>query len=107
VIAGGALASPSAALLASTFGVAGTIIGAAMTSVIVTTASVLYRGSIERARDRVRSPYQRSNGAPRSETGGPTRPRRRLASGAIAGGTMLIIIVSMGGLTVFETVARA
>ena len=81
----GALASASAALLASTFGMAGTIIGAAMTSVTVTIASVLYRRSIEGARDRVRTRYQRSNGAPRSETGGPTRPRRRLAWGAIAG----------------------
>lgn len=111
-VIGGALASVSAALVASKFGVAGTIIGAAMTSITVTIGSVLYRRSIEGAHERVRNRYRRSQEEGRTEEDGrtesehPARPRRRLAWGAIASGTVLIFVVAMGGLTAFETIAR-
>lgn len=105
----GALASVSAAVVASKFGVAGTIIGAAISSVTVTIGSVLYRRSIEGAHERVRTRYRRSRND--LDEGGTTfehqaRPHRRLAWGAIAGGTVLIFVLAMGGLTAFETVAR-
>lgn len=102
----GALASVSAAILASKFGVAGTVIGAAFTSVTVTIGSVLYRRSIEQARDRVRIRYRRSPGGPERPVEF-RRPRRRLAWGAIIGGAIVIFAVAMGGLTAFETVAKA
>ncbi len=105
----GALASVSAAVVASKFGVAGTIIGAAISSVTVTIGSVLYRRSIEGAHERVRTRYRRSRND--VDEGGAdfeyrVRPHRRLAWGAIAGGTVLVFVLAMGGLTAFETVAR-
>lgn len=105
-VIGGALASISAAIVASKFGVAGTVIGAAITSMTVTIGSVLYRRSIEGAHQRVRNRYRRLYEDDGTETEHLSRPRRRLALGAIAGGTVLIFVLSMGGLTAFETLAR-
>ena len=45
----GALASVSAAVVASTFGVTGTLLGAALSSVVSTIAAALYSHSLERA----------------------------------------------------------
>ncbi|MEO6087219.1 MAG: hypothetical protein ABIQ18_29320 [Umezawaea sp.] len=52
-IAAGALAAVTAALLGSTLNVAGTIIGAAIASVVSTIGSALYQKSIERTRESV------------------------------------------------------
>ncbi len=103
----GALASVSAALIASKFGVAGTFIGAAVTSVTITIGSVLYRQSIEGAHERVRTRYRRSREDGSTETEHLVRPRRRLAWGAVASGAVVIFVLAMGGLTAFETVAKA
>lgn len=51
--AGGALAAVSSAFLLSTFGAAGTIIGAALGSVIVTVGGALYSQGLERSRQRL------------------------------------------------------
>jgi hypothetical protein len=53
-VAASALASVSAAVVASLFGVAGTIIGAAVVSVVATVASAVYAASIRRAHVQVR-----------------------------------------------------
>lgn len=108
-IIAGALASVSAAVVASKFGVAGTLIGAAISSITVTIGSALYRRSIEGAHERVRTRYRRLRND--FDEGGmefehQARSHRRLAWGAIAGGTVLIFLLAMGGLTAFETVAR-
>lgn len=106
-IIAGALASVSAAVVAAKFGLAGTVIGAAVTSVTITIGSVLYRRSIEHAQYRVRTQFRRPRDEGDSETERISRPRRRLAWGAIASGAALIFVLSMGGLTVFEAIAGA
>ncbi len=50
---GGALAAVSSAILLSTLGAAGTIIGAALGSVIVTVGGALYTSGLARSRERV------------------------------------------------------
>ena len=50
----GALAAVSAAVLASFFGVAGTVIGAALVSVVSTTGSAVYSASLSRTTERLR-----------------------------------------------------
>jgi hypothetical protein len=52
-------------VLGSTIGVAGTIIGAAMASVITTVSSTLYQSSLERSRERVRLLAARTMPLPR------------------------------------------
>ncbi|RKT83815.1 hypothetical protein SAMN05421805_120103 [Saccharopolyspora antimicrobica] len=51
-VAGAATASVTAAFLGSKLGVAGTVIGAAMTSVIITVGGALYQRSFESAREK-------------------------------------------------------
>jgi hypothetical protein len=51
----GALAAVTAALIGSTMGVAGTIVGAGMASIVSTVGGALYLRSIERTRDSVRT----------------------------------------------------
>ncbi|MGW1677581.1 hypothetical protein [Saccharopolyspora sp. NPDC002376] len=51
-VAGAATASVTAAFLGSRLGVAGTVIGAGMTSVIITVGGALYQRSFENARDK-------------------------------------------------------
>jgi hypothetical protein len=53
-IAAGALASVSAAVVASFFGVAGTLIGAALASVISTVSAALYTNSLSRTNEQLR-----------------------------------------------------
>ncbi len=48
-ISSGALASVTAAVVASYFGISGTLIGAAITSVVATLGGALYKQSIEQA----------------------------------------------------------
>ncbi len=50
----GALAAVSAEVVGSTFGVTGTLLGAAVTSVVSTVGSALYLHSLEQARTRIR-----------------------------------------------------
>ena len=85
-VAAGALASVSAAVVASFFGVAGTLIGAALASVISTVSAALYTNSLSRTNEqlrRVRS--QLVVVAPRSRTG-----ERPAAAGAPADGTRVL-----------------
>ncbi len=53
-VAASALAAVSAALISSTFGVAGTLIGTAIASVIASVGSTLYLASLRRTNDRLR-----------------------------------------------------
>ncbi|WP_433871107.1 hypothetical protein [Saccharopolyspora sp. CA-218241] len=54
-VAGGALASVTAAFLGSQLGVAGTVVGAALTSVVITVGGTLYQRSLENARDKAKT----------------------------------------------------
>lgn len=69
-VAATALAAVTAAVLGSGLGAAGTIIGAAGASVITTVGTALYKASLERSRDRVRSlaRRRRPSPAPREES---------------------------------------
>ena len=49
----GALAAVSAAVVGSTFGLAGTLLGAAVTSIVSTVEGALYLHSLEQARTRI------------------------------------------------------
>lgn len=53
-VAGGALASVTAAFLGSHLGVAGTVGGAALTSITITLGGALYQRSIERTKDKAK-----------------------------------------------------
>ncbi|MGH3708364.1 MAG: hypothetical protein ACRDRQ_09735 [Pseudonocardiaceae bacterium] len=54
-VAAAALAAVTTAVIGSTLGTAGTLIGAAGASVITTVGTAVYRSSLERSRDTVRS----------------------------------------------------
>ena len=63
-VAATALAAVTAAVLGSELGAAGTIIGAAAASVITTVGTALYKASLERSRERVRSLAHRTRPSP-------------------------------------------
>jgi hypothetical protein len=101
----GALAAVTAAAVASTLGVAGTLSGAAVMSIIATVGSALYNHSFEQARTQIR---MRRN--PRTGTPAPTvlvpAPPRRIAWGGITGMAGLVFVLALGGITAVEVVAR-
>lgn len=110
-IMAGALASVTAAVVASYFGIGGTLIGAAITSVVATIGGALYKQSLERARARV----VRIRQNPR--TGELTRevvqeaparqPTRRIRWGLVAGAFVLVFALALGAVTAIEVVANA
>ena len=57
-VAGGALAAMTAAALGSTLGVAGTIVGAALASVVAGVAGSLYTASLRTGREKVRTVFR-------------------------------------------------
>ncbi|MEX5718851.1 hypothetical protein [Geodermatophilus maliterrae] len=63
-VVAGALAAVSAAVLASFFGVAGTVIGAALVSVVSTTGSAVYSASLSRTTERLRKVRTQIGGRP-------------------------------------------
>jgi hypothetical protein len=77
-----ALAAVTAAVLGSVLGAAGTIIGAAGASVITTVGTAVYRSSLERSRDSVRSLAHRSRQLHNSGVGSRTERTRPAASDA-------------------------
>lgn len=105
----GALASVSAAVVASTFGLTGTLLGAAITSIVATIGGALYKHSLERAHARVRVRIHRNprTGAVTHEVLPPAPPpRRSLAWGAVAGGAALAFLLALGALTAVEAIAK-
>jgi len=105
-IVAGAMASVSAAVIASIFGVTGTIIGAALTSVTVTIGSTLYKQSLERAHSRVRSRSHQDPSPSLSERESSLPPRRTLAWGTVIAGAGLVFVLAMGTLTGVEALAK-
>lgn len=90
-VAGGAMASATAAYLGGQLGVAGTIIGASLTSVVITVGGSLYQKSLETAKERAvqvvgRSRKRSDSGEQRAdEAGEQARPdpeaTRRIEAG--------------------------
>jgi hypothetical protein len=68
-VLGGALAAMTAAALGSRLGLAGTVVGAALASVVAAVGGSIYTASLRRTRDRVRSVL---TGRPQPTAGTPT-----------------------------------
>jgi hypothetical protein len=105
-------AAVSAAVVASLFGVAGTLIGAAITSIVATVGTALYAQSLQVARERVtyrlRQPAADDGERPGVRTVAQTaldelrHHARRLPWRAIAMGTVTVFVVAVAVLTLFE-----
>jgi hypothetical protein len=82
-VAASALASVSAAVVASLFGVAGTVVGAGLVAIISTTGSALYSSSMKRTTSQLRRARENLLTARAGESGGTTRPGRTTSSTAV------------------------
>jgi hypothetical protein len=109
-ISSGALASVTAAVVASYFGVGGTLIGAAITSVVATLGGALYRQSIERAQARVLIRRNPHTGVVTREivppAAGKSPCRFRIRWGPIGVSIFLVFTLALGSITAFEAVAK-
>ncbi|MDQ6831920.1 MAG: hypothetical protein M3008_00850, partial [Chloroflexota bacterium] len=81
----GALASVSAALVASTFGLKGTLLGAAITSIVASIGGALYTHSLHRARVRIQTRLNPHTGRIERIVIPPQRVRRPIRWGMVAG----------------------
>src|SRR3954453_21908383 len=73
-VAGGALAAMTAAALGSTLGVAGTIAGAALASVVAGVAGSLYTASLRTGREKVRTGFRGQDPGAASAPAAPLDP---------------------------------
>ncbi len=107
-VATSALAAVSAAVLCSFFGVAGTIIGTAVTSLVATVAGAVYSYSLRRTRTRLRRLHQAGAASPSfPEVMKTVRQQGRRVLGAvpwapIAIGSLAVFVLSIGVVTVIE-----
>jgi hypothetical protein len=106
-VAGSALAAVSGAFLASWLGVTGTLVGAAVGSVVGTVGSASYTYSLRRGQALMRTP---GGGAQPAEGGRPTaagakRPRPQVPWRRLGVATVVAAVLGLVGLTVLETVA--
>lgn len=106
-VAGSALAAVSAAVAASFFGVAGTIIGAAMASLFATVGSAVYAQTLRRSTDAVRRIRPSRDGSSVT-VGDPGRLRRwrdalvDLPWKKVLLAAAVVLVVALGAITVFE-----
>ena len=108
-IVSGALASVSAAIVASTFGGAGTLIGAAVTSIVATIGGALYTHAIEQAHARARLRRNLATGATTRQAPPAPPPAGGVSWRtvyAVAGAAVAVFALALGALTVIEAVAR-
>ena len=125
-IAGGALAAVTTAAVGSRLGVAGTLVGAALASVLAAFASTLYTKGLERTRDGVKKivlrdadgktevitvPDEGERESSLQQTGVPVKGRDKKSSGwgrplAVLGGVVataaVTFVVAMGVVTGWE-----
>lgn len=104
----GALAAVTAALLGSKMGVAGTVLGAGLASVITTVGAALYLRSLERTRQRMQAVRARVGRTPdeaEPDEVAPEPPKRsRRGWAALVAGTVAAFVLGMLALTGFEWV---
>ncbi len=107
-VVGGSLAAATAAALSSRLGVAGTIAGAAVISMVTAVASALYTQSLRRTHTRVRAVTQVARSrisagdvAPEAETVRP-RARIQLRPRRLIAGVAVIFALAIAGITGFE-----
>jgi hypothetical protein len=105
-IIAGALASVSAALVASTFGLKGTLLGAAVTSIVASVGGALYTHSLHQARAHIQTRFNPYTGAIERVVIQPQRARRPIRWGMVAGVAGLVFVLAMGVITVVEVAAR-
>jgi hypothetical protein len=121
----GALAAASAAVAASWLGVAGTLTGAVVASIVVSVSSALYKHSLERSSqvirenlpvlpvlpDRYRAGYNTTSTetrtipkprAPRRPTGASAANARRIRWSTVAITSLLTLVIGFGLLTAVE-----
>ena len=103
-IVAGTFATVSAAALGSTLGVEGTLLGAAVSSVVATVAAALYTHSLEQARRRIR--WRRNLRTGTVEPVAQRPARRRFPWGRVAALAGLVFALALGAITVLEVVAR-
>ena len=107
-VATSALAAVSAAVLCSFFGVAGTVIGTAVTSLVATVAGALYSYSLRRTRTRLRRLHQAGAASPPvAEVLKTARQQGRRMLNAvpwapIAIGSFSVFVLAIGVVTVIE-----
>jgi hypothetical protein len=105
-----ALAAITATIAGSYLGINGTVIGAAIASVLTVTGNAVYSHSIHRTRDRVRTVVPATT---RSATVAPTTPpaeaerpvRQKSQPRRLAFAVVAVFAATLGGLTVIEVVA--
>ena len=113
VIAGG-LAASSAAVVASFFGVAGTVIGAALASVVASLSAALYGESLRRTEERLRRLRGGRSSAPAAAAPLPPRlsprrapaPRRRPRWSRVALGAAAAFGLAMVLITTVELIGQ-
>lgn len=109
-IVAGALASVTAAVIASYFGIGGTLIGAAITSVVATVGGALYKLSLESAQARVvrvtRNPRTGELTREVTQEPIPTRPTRQIRWGLVASAFVLVFSLAIGTVTAIEVAAK-
>lgn len=108
-----ALAAVSSAAALATLGVAGTLIGAAVGSIIATTASTVYMYGLARTRDRLRRAAIRRDDQEGTTGGEPVAPAdldttslpgRRARIGRIIAVSLAALAIALAAITAFELV---
>ena len=94
------LAAASAAVVASFFGVAGTVAGTALFSVVATVSTAVYQHAAQRTADRLAHVGPLLRRPDRSGVAAPSLPWRRIARAAAA-----VFAVAIAGITTFELTA--
>jgi hypothetical protein len=103
----GALAAITAAMLGSKLGVAGTVLGAGIASVVSTVGAALYLHSLRRTTEGIRARVggePEESPEPSSEPDEPERPTRRPGWPALAAGGVLAFVLGMVAITGLEWV---
>ncbi len=103
-VVGGAFAAVSAAFVASTLGVAGTLLGAAVMSVVAAIGGALYTRSLEQAHARVRTRRTPPTGEPAPADRPPPTPRS-IPWGRVAAMAGLVFVLALGAITALELTA--
>ncbi len=100
-LVGGALAAVSAAFVASTLGVAGTLLGAAVMSVVAAIGGALYTHSLAQAHARVRRRRPAPTGGP-APAGHAPSARRLLPWRQVAGMAGVVFVLALSAITAIE-----
>jgi hypothetical protein len=106
----GTLASVSAAVVASYFGIAGTLIGAATTSIVIIVGGALYQRTLEQTQVRLVRTWRnpRTGGITREVVteAAPATGRGRIRWGTVLAGLGAVLSLTFGAVTAVELLAQ-